>query len=913
MVDTPTVSDNSPEAGARFTLSATVRNQGDGASPSATLRYYQSADATITTSDTQTGTDSVSRLSALASGNESISLTAPATAGTYYYGACVDAVSDETDTANNCSVAVAVTVGGAGAPDLVVESIEVDNNSPFGGTTFALTAGIRNRGDASSVPTTRRFYRSVDSTITASDTQVGTNRVSGLQASGLSEIPISLTAPSSPGTYYYGACVDAVPSESNVNNNCSTAVTVTVPQPNRPDLIVSSATVSDTTPDGGSSFTLEVRVRNRGDGASPSATLRYYQSADATITTSDTQTGTDSVSRLDASASGNESISLTAPATPGTYYYGACVDAVSEESNTANNCSSAVTVTVAADQSPDLIVSAISSSDKSPVAGSWVTLSATVRNRGDASSGSTTLRFYRSADATITTADTKVGFDRTVTSLVSSAVTSISDRNQVTVPGTYYYGACVESVQGESDGDNNCSDSVAVTFKPDMYVGSITAGTCSGVAIGAGCHTGWDTGTSFNRGDSFKLTVTAHLYAVEDATSWVRFFQSTDSTVTSSDIEVAKWGPFKPNGNAYGVWVDVTAPSSAGTYYYAACVDAVPSESNKANNCSAALRVTIVGSAAPDLAVDTPTVDDSTPTAGASITLSATVRNEGDGSAASTTLRYFRSTDSTITSGDTEVGTDSVSGLASSGTAAESIDLTAPSSAGTYYYGACVDSVSDESDTTNNCSSAVAVTVSAATAPGAPTGLTATADGQTEIDLSWTAPSEDGGADITGYKIEVSTDGSSWTVLVANTKSTSTSYSHTGLTEGSTRHYRVSAINSAGTGAASGSASATTDSASTPAPTPAPPSKGVTGSITSCEGEQVAPGVDSYEITIKGTVTANRDVRNVRVEGTFDSSFVGIDLLGDMDAGDTANFSVTGIVSEAVGTCGAEIEWLEIN
>ena len=40
------------------------------------------------------------------------------------------------------------------------------------------------------------------------------------------------------------------------------------------------------------------------------------------------------------------------------------------------------------------------------------------------------------------------------------------------------------------------------------------------------------------------------------------------------------------------------------------------------------------------------------------------------------------------------------------------IILTAPSTAGTYYYGACVDAVPDESDTTNNCSSSVQVTVS---------------------------------------------------------------------------------------------------------------------------------------------------------------------------------------------------------
>ena len=59
----------------------------------------------------------------------------------------------------------------------------------------------------------------------------------------------------------------------------------------------------------------------------------------------------------------------------------------------------------------------------------------------------------------------------------------------------------------------------------------------------------------------------------------------------------------------------------------------------------------------------------------------------------------------------TEVGTDAVGALAASGTSAGSISLTAPSTAGAYYYGACVDAVTDESDTTNNCSSSVTIAV----------------------------------------------------------------------------------------------------------------------------------------------------------------------------------------------------------
>ena len=119
----------------------------------------------------------------------------------------------------------------------------------------------------------------------------------------------------------------------------------------------------------------------------------------------------------------------------------------------------------------------------------------------------------------------------------------------------------------------------------------------------------------------------------------------------------------------------------------------------------------------PDLEVQSPSVNDNSLDTGASFTLSATVRNDGDGAAAATTVRYYRSTDAAITSSDTEEGTDAMRGLSAGATSPESISLTAPATAGTYYYGACVDAVTGESDTTNNCSSAVSVTVSAPPRP----------------------------------------------------------------------------------------------------------------------------------------------------------------------------------------------------
>lgn len=99
-------------------------------------------------------------------------------------------------------------------------------------------------------------------------------------------------------------------------------------------------------------------------------------------------------------------------------------------------------------------------------------------------------------------------------------------------------------------------------------------------------------------------------------------------------------------------------------------------------------------------------------------------------------------------------------------------------------------------------------------APGQVTGLTATDFGTARavndgrIDLSWTAPASNG-APITGYKIERSTDGTTYSTLVANTNSSATTYSNTTLTSAQIYYYKVSAINTVGTGLASTASSAT--------------------------------------------------------------------------------------------------------
>src|SRR2546426_685245 len=114
------------------------------------------------------------------------------------------------------------------------------------------------------------------------------------------------------------------------------------------------------------------------------------------------------------------------------------------------------------------------------------------------------------------------------------------------------------------------------------------------------------------------------------------------------------------------------------------------------------------------------------------------------------------------------------------------------------YYGKSVSAISDSS--------------SPPTAPQPPTGLKATTVSPSQINLSWTGPSNNGGSAITGYKIERSTDGgTTWNTIVASTSHSW--YSDYFLSASTTYTYRVSTINAIGTSLPSSSASATTSPA----------------------------------------------------------------------------------------------------
>jgi len=254
------------------------------------------------------------------------------------------------------------------------------------GETVQMELTVENNGEKNTESFHMGFYLSTNSVISTSDTLLGADNGYILSRDAPYENLESVTIPigTTPGNYYLGAYVDhdnLIPEATGANNIAYYPITV-LPPPS--DLTVPFAGVNDSTLLPTQSFSLLAIVRNDGDGPSPATTtLRYYRSTNSIISTGDTQVGTDAIGVLAPNATQATNDPETAPASEGTWWYGACIDSVAHESNTSNQCSTGAQVTVAI-QSPVVTTNAASN-----IQATQATVSATVNPNG----GATTVYF----------------------------------------------------------------------------------------------------------------------------------------------------------------------------------------------------------------------------------------------------------------------------------------------------------------------------------------------------------------------------------------------------------------------------------------------------------------------------------------------------------------------------------------
>ncbi|MEO9307961.1 MAG: fibronectin type III domain-containing protein [Nitrososphaera sp.] len=177
----------------------------------------------------------------------------------------------------------------------------------------------------------------------------------------------------------------------------------------------------------------------------------------------------------------------------------------------------------------------------------------------------------------------------------------------------------------------------------------------------------------------------------------------------------------------------------------------------------------------------------------------------------------------------------------------------------------------------NSSNTASATPVVVNTVPGSPT-LSANPASATSVSLSWIAPSNNGGMPITGYKIEYSNGTSNFIVLVANTGTSNTSYTHSRLVTGTSYTYRVSAINSLGVGSPSNSVTVTPQDTMTPIITTA-----IAISPTSAKISWIAPS-QTYGQIISGYT----------IDQVINGNMLPID---DSIQGSTTSYTISGLTT----------------
>jgi len=184
------------------------------------------------------------------------------------------------------------------------------------------------------------------------------------------------------------------------------------------------------------------------------------------------------------------------------------------------------------------------------------------------------------------------------------------------------------------------------------------------------------------------------------------------------------------------------------------------------------------------------------------------------------------------------------------------------------------------------------------TTPTAATSVAGTA-GNAQVALTWTAPTDNGGTAITDYTVESSSDaGTTWTTFADGT-STTASATVTGLTNGTSYTFRVSPVNSVGTGTAS-----TASAAVIPVTTPGPPTAvAATADGTSATVNWTAPTVTGGTAITGYKVEQTVDAGTTWTTATANSASTAVTATySDLTSGASYSFRVSAINAVGTGT-----------
>jgi subtilisin family serine protease/subtilase family serine protease len=337
-----------------------------------------------------------------------------------------------------------------------------------------------------------------------------------------------------------------------------------------------------------------------------------------------------------------------------------------------NSATDGVVVTVRAAPA-DVIVASVTAPATSG-AGLDVVVADTTKNQGAGSSVAAATAFYLSTDSTLDAADVLLG-SRPVPALgpgmthVASTTLSLPAS---TVAGSYRVLAKADAGDAveESVETNNVKSSGVIKIGPDLVVSAVTAPA------------------SLAAGATFSVSeTTKNQGSGSAAASTTRFYLSANGSVDAADVVLGnRLIPALAPGASAGASTMLTLPAAtpAGTYYVLAQADAAGAvaETSESNNVDASSSIKV----GPDLiltAVSAP----SSASAGGIITVTASAKNQGAGTAAASSTGFYLSVNASFDSTDVFLGSGAAGALAAGATATAATPLQIPGSVvpGSYY------------------------------------------------------------------------------------------------------------------------------------------------------------------------------------------------------------------------------------
>ena len=542
--------------------------------------------------------------------------------------------------------------------------------------------------------------------VVSNDDEVVTNfPVTPLAAGASTNYEIPVTAYTNISTNYYAFCLELVLANYTTKLAWSEPISIVVSETPLPDLSVFSFTMSDNAISPGDAFTLMTRIRNSGlVMAAEKSTLTFYRSDDSTIgDADDTQVGmTPEIPALSNGASMLYSEEITAPDIAGTYYYGACISPVTGEANTENNCSVGTMMVVVRPLEYDLMD--LTNNQSYGLWSDGTTI--WVADDGDDKIYAYNLETKaRDSDKDFNTL-TSAGNNKPAGLWSDFETMWVVDSADAKI---YAYNLSNKARDNSKD-FNNLADA-GNNYPVGLWSDCVTLWVADYIDAQVYAYN-FSTGERDSEKDFNTLSDAENnhprgiwsddtsLWVVDDSDDYIYAYTLTTGERNSSkDV-----GGLAAAGNrhARGLW-------SEGITMWV---------SDRSDQKLYAYGVSNLVDRRPDIRVFDFTVNGEKESIVISpddadnffISLSTRVRNRGLANADSTTITYYRSDDSIITTNDTPVGSDVVPSLSSG--AAASFQNNLNTSVETFVaYGACVSVVSGEINTANNCSTGVTVTL----------------------------------------------------------------------------------------------------------------------------------------------------------------------------------------------------------